>query len=245
MHLERDLGHLRNQTTNGKAIRTNRQILMREHVFQLQSVDNRKYPIEQRLRDFETYEVVILFRRITILCHLQCIESKLGLQMRGRVVGIAYGSAIFGSQFWIVDGNSLIDGWVAVDVGRIVRQRAQGKGILVRVLAFAHQLDNEVPAAHIMHQVAEVLVAERVVSKVLNDRAAVGISMRLFDLVFGNSWKPLHQKRPNLRDPQQIDNLLVGQDGVCKHISARHQQQEKQSGRTGKKALHRSGHGAG
>ena len=41
--------------------------------------------------------------------------------MSRRVLRIANGIAIFGSQFWIVERDSLIDCGVTVNVGRIVR----------------------------------------------------------------------------------------------------------------------------
>ena len=137
---------------------------MREYVLQLQPVDHWKGPLQQRLRNLEPYEIVVLLRRITILCHLQGIESKLGFQVRRPVLRIANRIAIFSAQFRIVDGDSLVDRGVAVDVRRIVRKRTQGEGVLVGIPAFKQQLPDKVPAANIMHQVAEVLAAERVVA---------------------------------------------------------------------------------
>ena len=135
MRLKRDLGHLRNQPADGETIGANRQVLVRQHVLQLQPIDNWKDPLQQRLRDLESDEIVVLLRRITILRHLQRVESKLRLQVRRFVLRIANGDAIFRSQLWIADRDCLVDRRVAVDVRRIVRQRAQRKGILVGILA--------------------------------------------------------------------------------------------------------------
>jgi len=72
---------------------------------------------------------------------------------------------------------------VANDVRRIVRQGSQSEGILVDVLAFEQQFANKVSAADVMHQIAEFTAAERIVAKILDDGASVGVGMRLPDLV--------------------------------------------------------------
>jgi hypothetical protein len=76
------------------------------------------------------------------------------------------------SQLWILDGYRFVDGGMAGDIGRIVRQRAQCEGVLVHILTLDQQLVNEVPAANVMHQVAEFGATEWVVAKILDDGAA-------------------------------------------------------------------------
>ena len=90
---------------------------------------------------------------------------------------------------------------MAVNVGDIVRERAQRKGIFIGILAFSQQLQDKVPGADVMGQVAEILVAERVVAQILNDRATIGIGMRFVKLVFGKFRKALQQERPDLARP--------------------------------------------
>jgi hypothetical protein len=53
-----------------------------------------------------------------------------------------------------------------------------------------------------MRQIAELLTAEWVVAEVLNDGAAVGIGMRLPNLVFRQRRKSLEQQRPDLIFPE-------------------------------------------
>jgi len=89
---------------------------MREYVFQIQPIDNGKDPLQERFRDLESYEIVVLRGRITILRNLQRVESKLRLQVRGRILGITNGVAIFRAQLWIMDCDRRVDRRVAVNV---------------------------------------------------------------------------------------------------------------------------------
>src|SRR5208337_2112220 len=86
------------------------------------------------------------------------------------------------------------------------------------------QLANEVPTTNVMRQIAELLAAEWVVAEVLDDGAAVGIGMRLRNLVFRQRRKSLEQQRPDLIFPEQVDNFFMRQDGICKQAQAAHQQ---------------------
>ena len=74
-----------------------------------------------------------------------------------------------------------------------------------------------------MRQVAELLTAEWEVAEVLNDGAAVGIGMRLPNPVFRQRRKSLEKQRPDLIFPEQVDNFLMRQDGLCKRATAVHQ----------------------
>jgi hypothetical protein len=74
MGLQGDLGHLRNQPADSETIRTHRQILMGKHVFQLHSVHHGKDPLQQGLGHFESDEIVVLLRGVTILRDLHRVE---------------------------------------------------------------------------------------------------------------------------------------------------------------------------
>jgi hypothetical protein len=108
-----------------------------------------------------------------------------------------------------------------------VRQRAQREGVLVDILAFEQQLANKISAANVVHQVAEFFTAERVVAKILDDRAPVSIGVRLFELVFRESRISLEEQGPDLVGPEQIHDFLVRQNGVCGRTAAAHQHDEK------------------
>lgn len=79
-----------------------------------------------------------------------------------------------------------------------MRERSQREGVLVAILAFEQKFVDKVTAADLVRQIAELPVAERVVAKILNGRAAIGIRLR--DLVLRKPGKVLSQKRLNLAE---------------------------------------------
>src|ERR1700730_3614281 len=171
---------------------------MCQHVFELHAVNDRKCPLQQRLGGPESDEIVILLRRITILRHLHHVESELRLQMRGVILRVSDGIAVLRAQLGILDGNGLVDGRMAGDIRSIVRERAQGKGVLVCVMALQEQLPNEVTAANVVHQVAKFHATKRVVAEILDDSASIGVAVRYLELVFRERRKSLEKKRAEL-----------------------------------------------
>ena len=89
MGLQRDLGHFRDQPADGETIGTDREILVRKHIFQLHSVHDGKDPLQQGLGHLESDEIVVLLRGVTILRDLHRVESELCFQMCGLVLRIA------------------------------------------------------------------------------------------------------------------------------------------------------------
>jgi hypothetical protein len=75
-----------------------------------------------------------------------------------------------------------------------------------------------------MRQIAELLAAEWVVAEILDDGAAVGIGVRLRNLVLRQRRKSLEQQRPDLIFPEQVYDFLMRQDGIRKQATAAHQQ---------------------
>ena len=73
----------------------------------------------------------------------------------------------------------MIDDGMTADVGSVVRERAQRERILIQVRGVLKQGLDKVAAAHVVHQIAEKLAAERVVAHVLHNTSAVGVGMRL------------------------------------------------------------------
>jgi hypothetical protein len=79
-----------------------------------------------------------------------------------------------------------------------------------------------------MHQVAELSAAKRVVTEILDDGAAIGVRMRLSEIVFRQTGISLEQQRTKLRSPYQIHDFLVRQDGVCVRATAEHQEYKEE-----------------
>src|ERR1700758_3520485 len=116
---------------------------------------------------------------------------------------------------------------MAGDIRRIVRQSAQRECVFVDVLALDQQLANKVSATDVVHQIAELPATERVVAEILDEGASVGVGMRFFKLVCRQSGKPLEDQRLDLIAPQQVDDLLVSENRVCRRSGDTHQNDEQ------------------
>ncbi len=109
-------------------------------------------------------------------------------------------------------------------VAHIVRQRAHGKGQLVRRARIADQRPHEVSRADVVREVGEERVAERIVSKVLDRRAAIRIRMRLAQLALGHLRIARQQKRLDRALPRQVDQLLMRLHRVARPARGKQQQ---------------------
>src|ERR1700745_2038415 len=95
-----------------------------------------------------------------------------------------------------------------------MRQRTHRESIFVDIGGIAKQGLNKITAADIMNKVTEVLAAERVVTHVLHNAAAVCVGMSLAQIVFGSLRKALAQQRRNLVIPGDVHDLLMGEDRI-------------------------------
>src|SRR4029077_5239130 len=73
---------------------------------------------------------------------------------------------------------------------------------------------NEITAADVVRQVAEELVAVRVVAHVLDDGASVSIGMSLAQIVLGGVGEALLKQWPDMRGPNRVNDGLVRKHGV-------------------------------
>ena len=81
---------------------------------------------------------------------------------------------MLGAEFGEFQSYNLIDHGMAHVVGRVMRERSQGEGIFVDVGRFTQKGAHEISAAHVMQQVAEVFLAEWIVTHVLDKATAIG-----------------------------------------------------------------------
>ena len=103
---------------------------------------------------------------------------------------------------------------MSVDVGYVMRQRAEGEGVLVEVLRVVNHRLHEGAGADIMSEIAEDLVAERVVPDILNDATAVSVRVGLQQVLRRGVGETREQQRLDLLVPHQIDDLFVSQDRI-------------------------------
>ena len=71
---------------------------------------------------------------------------------------------------------------VSSDVGRIVGERAEGERVLVHIARIANHCLDEIAGPDIVQEIGKEVTAERVVPKILNDRATIRICARFQNL---------------------------------------------------------------
>jgi hypothetical protein len=69
---------------------------------------------------------------------------------------------------------------MSVNVGCVGRERSQSKCVPVDVVSVLEHGADEISAANVVQQVAEVFVAEWIIAEVLNDASAIRIGVGFF-----------------------------------------------------------------
>ena len=144
----------------------------------------------------------------------------------------------------IEDGDGAINGdGVAVIVGGIVGQGAECESVVIEIVRFAGVAEkraDKISAADVMDDVAEFVAAVRVVAEILDDGAAVGVTVGGAEFVVSGVGETRKEQRTDAVFPSGIDNGFVGEDGVSvgARRSKREQEQEDDAGRGGESAGH-------
>src|SRR5205085_3218793 len=172
-----------------------------------------KRAFEKGLGNFKADKVVVSIRGIPFLGYFQYVESKLRLQVRNWVIFIGHDAAIFLPEIGVKQGNGAIYGAMPIVIRGIMRQCPQREGVLVEVLRISKQSSYELPAAHVVCQITEETAAMRVIAKVLDKRAPIGVSMRRPQLFGGGVREALQKQRPDLL-PGRINDGFVREDRV-------------------------------
>src|SRR5437660_464394 len=206
---ERHPGQARNPDADSAAVVLNCLIFILEYLPQLQTVYIQKGPVQQTLGNLKTYEVMKCLRIVALLGYLENVKAELSPDVGLGVLGIGHVVSKFGTQLGKFQRHRRIDRRVACDVGSIVGKSTQGKRQFVQVLGIANQFLDKVSTANIVDKVAEELVAVRIITHVLNQAAAVGISVGLAQIVFGRVRIAAQQYLFDVRVPKKIDDLLM------------------------------------
>src|SRR5689334_16698382 len=113
-----------------------RKINRLDDLIEPQSVRLEKRPFEHRLRDFKSYEIVILLRCVTVLLNLAHIKAKLNADVRSRIFGVCNFIAIFLTQLRKRDRDRTIDKWMTRIVRAKMGQRSERKGEFIQIRGF-------------------------------------------------------------------------------------------------------------
>src|SRR5579872_2421692 len=98
-------------------------------------------------------------------------------------------------------------------IGFVMSHHTERERILRWSARLGQQAGHEVAGADVMEQVAEVSIAERKISEVLDVRAGPRIGSRVIEILIGRLGKSLANHRPELTLPGLIDQRLMRQDG--------------------------------
>src|SRR6185369_1993641 len=193
-HLPGYFRRLGNYHARRATISAESKIEIGKDVLKVKAISHFESALEDRLGNLEPDEVVIVFRAIAASRHLNYIEPELSLEVRLRVFNVRHPLPIFGAQLWIKHGDRAVHRHcVPVVIGNVVRERTQSERVFIEILRFSEQRFDEVAASYVVHEVGEELASERVITHVLNNRAAIGVSVRLSQLLGGRMRKPFQQ----------------------------------------------------
>jgi hypothetical protein len=148
--------------------------------------------------------------------YLQCVESELGEGVRPRALLPGHHVAILSAQLRIKERDGTIDTEsMTLNIRDVVRESAQGEGVVIDISGFLEQCLNEIAAPDVVRKVAKEAASERVITHVLDDTTPVRIGLSLSQLVGGSVRKAFKQKRLDLVIPFGVDDRLVRQHRVC------------------------------
>src|SRR5580704_15984283 len=158
---------------------------------------------------------MIAVRRVALVCHLKDVEAELRFSVSERILLIPNRITILFLKFGIEKRHGAIcSEAMAIIVGSIMSQCADSECVLVEVFSVAKQSLHKISASHVVRKVAEEMASVRVIAHVLDDRAAVGIGLRLAQLLFRGTRKTSQQERLDVRLPNGIDDRFVGENRV-------------------------------
>src|SRR5436309_920104 len=119
-----------------------------------------------------------------------------------------------------------------------MRQGANGEGILVERAGIAEQARHKIAAAHVVSKIAEEDFSKRIIPHVLHSRAAIRKGMRNHQLSVRGFRKLGEQQRPDRVVPCQVDQLFMGENGICRAIGSQQNCCQEQNNRVASVQFH-------
>lgn len=122
---------------------------------------------------------------------------------------------ILGAELGVLDSYSGVDCRVPPIVGGIVAECTECESILVQGARVADQPGHVCSSPNVMKQVGELVIAEWIVSEVLDDRSSIRVSMSLLDFFIGRVGEPFDQRGPDVGNIGNVDQFLMRKDGIA------------------------------
>lgn len=239
LHLDGDLGEHGDEGGDGAAEGVDGEVWVGQDVSEREAVGALEGAFKERPGDFKADEVVIGVRGEAVFGDLGDVEAKFGADVRFGAVFVGDSGAVFLAEFGEVESDGLIDGGVACGICRVVGEGSEGEGVFVEGVSFREHVEDEVSGAHVVDEIGEEVGAEGVVADVLDERAAVGVGVGFAEVCIRRVGEAGLQQRTELVAPEEVNDLLMGEDGVgvsrtCRQDEDREQQ--KRGERTQKQA---------
>jgi hypothetical protein len=221
-------GDVGEEAANGEAVDADGGLFASDDVGQNESVGLEEGLAEQSAGDFEADVPEVRRGGEAALAELVDVEGKLGSYVGAFVLRVVDDGTVLLFELGELDGDGMVDGGAVADgVADVVREGADGEGELVGGLRVVQKGEDEVPGADVVGEIGEEGVAEGVVAEVLDGAAAVGVGVGLLELGLGESGEVLEQDGADGLLPGEVDELLVGLDGVGDAAGGRQQEDEK------------------
>ena len=172
----------------------------------------------------------VMNRRDTMLRNVVDIEGKLGTNMLASAFSVVHFPAVLRAELGKFDRDSQISSErMAFGVTKVMRQRADRERKLVGILRIAKEIDDEVTGAHIVGEVRKRRIAEGIITDVLNDAATIGVSPSAVKVGGSQVGITAEQQWSDRVIPSEIDQLLVGEQGIrCSMPTEGGQKEDKQ-----------------
>jgi hypothetical protein len=221
-------GDIGKETTDGVTIDADGGFFGANDIGQVETVGFEERLTQKGTRHFKADIFEIGGRGEATLTQLVDVEGELGLDVGVGIFGIVDAGAVSFFKLGKLDGDGEIDGGAVTDgVADVVRERANSEGEFVGSLGVFKKAEDEVSGADVVGEVGEKFIAEGVVAEILDGASAVGVSVGLLELGFGEGGKVLEEDGPNRLLPGKVDEFLVRLDGVGDSWRCCEEQSEK------------------
>ena len=210
------VGDAGKEAADGEAIATHDGALVADDFGEVEAVGLEEGAAEEGSGDVEADVAEVRRGSEAALADLVDVEGELGADVGVLAFVVGDDGAVLLFELGELDGDGLVDGLgVADGVADVMRESADGEGQFVGSFGIVNEAEDEVAGADVVGEVAEERITEGIVAEVLNGATAVGVGVGLVELGFGHVGEALEEQGADGFLPGQVDELLVGLDGVA------------------------------
>ena len=151
-----------------------------------------------------------------VLADFVDVEGELSTDMLVRAFRVVDVAAVLQGELGELLGYGEVDRVGMADgIAQIVGEGADGEGDIVGIFRVAKERADEVAGADVVEEVGEVGFPKGIIAEVLDYAPAVGVGMGFAELCWCEGGEAPEQERLNRVGPSEVDDLLMGEDGIC------------------------------